>query len=195
MQDSLGPECRDHFDAVISYLKTLEMSYVMNPKMVRGLDYYVRTAFEVLSTDLGAQNAVAGGGRYDGLIADLGGPEVPGIGFAIGMERLISLLPAEVGGRTNPHLFIATIGEKSRIEAFKLAKTLRAKGLTIEMGYGKKSLKSQMRRADKLACDYVLILGEEEVGRGTAMLRDMRAKTQEELDLSLAPEALLKKME
>jgi histidyl-tRNA synthetase len=194
MLDFLGPECRDHFDTVISYLKTLETSYVMNPKMVRGLDYYVRTAFEVVSTDLGAQNAVTGGGRYDGLIADLGGPDIPGIGFAIGMERLISLLPIDVGKRKNPHLFVATIGEKSRIEAFKLAKTLRGKGLTIEMGYEKKSLKSQMRRADKLACDYVLILGEEEIGRGTAVLRDMRAKTQEELDLTQAHETLLEKM-
>ena len=194
MLDSLGPECRDHFDAVMSYLKTMETPYVINPKMVRGLDYYVRTAFEVVSTDLGAQNAVTGGGRYDGLIADLGGPDIPGIGFAVGMERLISLLPSEIGGGRGPDLFVAPIGEQSRIEAFRLVNALRQKGLTVEMGYEKKSLKSQMRRADKLACRYVLILGEEEFKRGTALLRDMRAKTQEELDLNVTHDLLLQKI-
>ncbi len=194
MLDFLGPECRDHFELVTSYLKALETPYVINANMVRGLDYYVRTAFEMVSGDLGAQNAVAGGGRYDGLIGDLGGPEIPGIGFAIGMERLISLLSPDVGSQKIPHLFIATIGEKSRIEGFKLAKTLRLKGLSVEMGYEKKSLKSQMRRADKLDCQYVLILGEEELERGTAALRDMRAKTQEELNLNETHELLLEKM-
>ncbi len=192
--DFLGPECRDHFHAVTSYLKSLETPYGINPKMVRGLDYYVRTAFEMISSDLGAQNAVAGGGRYDGLIADLGGPEIPGIGFAIGMERLISLLPPSAGRRKNPHLFVATIGEKPRIEAFKLAKALRRDGLSVELGYEKKSLKSQMRRADRLECQYVLIIGEEELERGTALLRDMRTKTQDELDLSSARKILLEKI-
>jgi len=190
MVDSLGPECRDHFDAVTSYLEILETPYTLNPRMVRGLDYYVRTAFEMVSFDLGAQNAVAGGGRYDGLISDLGGPDLPGTGFAIGMERLISLLSAHLGGQETAQLFVAALGEKSRIEAFRFANTLRRKGLRVEMGYEKKSLKSQMRRADKLACSYVLILGEEELKRGTAVLRDMKAKTQEEVNLSLVPEIL-----
>jgi len=192
--DSLGPACRDHFDKVRSYLDLLDMPYALNPRMVRGLDYYVRTAFEMISSDLGAQNAVSGGGRYDGLIADLGGPDISGIGFAIGLERLISLLPSEPGDRQPSQLFLATTGEHSRMEGFKLAQTLRRDGFSVELAYDRKSLKSQMRRADKFGCQYVLILGEEELAAGTAVLRNMGAKTQEEINLSLAPEILKKKL-
>jgi len=192
--DSLGPACRDHFDKVRSYLDLLDMPYALNPRMVRGLDYYVRTAFEMISSDLGAQNAVSGGGRYDGLIADLGGPDISGIGFAIGMERLISLLPSEPKDREPSRLFLATTGEHSRMEGFKLAQTLRRDGFSVELAYDRKSLKSQMRRADKFGCQYVLILGEEELAAGTAVLRNMGAKTQEEINLSLAPEILKKKL-
>ena len=191
--DSLGSACRDHFDKVRSYLDLLDTPYALNPRMVRGLDYYVRTAFEMISSDLGAQNAVSGGGRYDGLIADLGGPDISGIGFAIGMERLISLLPSGVKDHEEPYLFLAAIGEKSRAEAFRLAQSLRRQDLNVEMVYEPKSLKSQMRRADKLRCHYVLILGEEELSTGTAVLRNMGTKTQEEINLSLVPE-ILKKM-
>jgi histidyl-tRNA synthetase len=194
MTDSLGAECRDHFQAVRSFLDMLGTSHVVNPRMVRGLDYYVRTAFEVVSYDLGAQNAVTGGGRYDGLVSDLGGPEIPGIGFAIGMERLISLLPTQTGLREKPRVFIAFVGEESRGEAFRLVHDLHLKGLAVDIGYGQKSLKSQMRRADKLSCRHVLILGEEEFKRGKAVLRDMIAKTQEELDLQLVHEILLEKL-
>jgi histidyl-tRNA synthetase len=162
--------------------------------MVRGLDYYVRTAFEVVSYDLGAQNAVTGGGRYDGLVSDLGGPEIPGIGFAIGMERLISLLPPQTGLREKPRVFIAFVEEESRGEAFRLAHDLHLKGLAVNIGYGQKSLKSQMRRADKLSCQYVLIFGEEEFKRGRVVLRDMNAKTQEELDLRMVQETLMEKL-
>jgi len=192
--DSLGPACRDHFDKVRSYLNLLDTPYALNPRMVRGLDYYVRTAFEMISSDLGAQNAVSGGGRYDGLIADLGGPDISGIGFAIGMERLISLLPSEPKDREPSRLFLATTGEQSRVEGFKLAHTLRREGFTVELEYDRKSLKSQMRRADKLGCQYVLILGEEELAAGTAVLRDMGANTQEEISLSLAPDILKQRM-
>lgn len=192
--ESLGPACRDHFDKVRSYLDLLDMPYALNPRMVRGLDYYVRTAFEMVSSDLGAQNAVSGGGRYDGLIADLGGPDISGIGFAIGMERLISLLPSEPGDRQPSRLFLATTGEHSRMEGFKLAQILRRDGLSVELAYDRKSLKSQMRRADKFGCRYVLILGEEELAAGTAVLRNMGTKTQEEINLSLAPEILKKKL-
>ena len=194
MIDSLGAECRDHFQAVRSYLDMLRTSHVVNPRMVRGLDYYVRTAFEVVSYDLGAQNAVTGGGRYDGLVSDLGGPEIPGIGFAIGMERLISLLPPQTGLREKSRVFIAFVEEESRGEAFSLAHDLHLKGLAVDIGYGQKSLKSQMRRADKLSCQYVLIFGEEEFKRGRVVLRDMNAKTQEELDLRMVQETLMEKL-
>jgi histidyl-tRNA synthetase len=194
MLDSLGPECRDHFNRVRSYLELLGTPYAVDPKMVRGLDYYVRTAFEMISLDLGAQNAVAGGGRYDGLIADLGGPDISGIGFAIGMERLVSLLPSKLPDQKKTRLFLAVTGEKSRTEAFRLAQSLRGQGLNVEIGYEKKSLKAQMRRAGKLECHYVLILGEEELARGTAVLRDMEAKTQEEINLRLAAPLLKEKV-
>ena len=192
--DSLGPICREHFDKVRSYLGLLDIPYALNPRMVRGLDYYVRTAFEMISSDLGAQNAVSGGGRYDGLIADLGGPDISGIGFAIGMERLVSLLPSEPKDREPPRLFLATTGEHSRMEGFKLAQILRRDGFSVELAYDRKSLKSQMRRADRFGCQYVLILGEEELAAGTAVLRDMGTKTQVEIHLNLAPEILKKRM-
>jgi len=188
--DSLGPECRDHFQAVKSYLEMVGLPYTVNPRMVRGLDYYVRTAFEVISYDLGAQNAVTGGGRYDGLISDLGGPEIPGIGFATGMERLISLLPPEVEVRKPRRVFVAFAGADSRQSAFRLAHELRVRGLGVDITYGEKSLKSQMRRANKLGCKAALIIGGEELKRQKAVVRDMEAKTQEEVDLDLVAEIL-----
>lgn len=193
--DSLGVECRDHFQAVRSYLDRLKTPHVVNPRMVRGLDYYLRTGFEVVSFDLGAQNAVTGGGRYDDLISDLGGPEIPGIGFAIGMERLISLLPPDTGLTKSLRTFIAFVGEDSRAEAFRLAHDLRLKGLAIDIGYGQKSLKSQMRRANKLDCTTVVILGEEELKTRKAVIRDMEAKTQEEVDLDRLAAILVEKLE
>lgn len=194
LTDSLGPECRDHFQAVMLYLAMSKTPYVVNPRMVRGLDYYVRTAFEVLSYDLGAQNAVAGGGRYDGLVSDLGGPEIPGTGFAIGMERLISLLPSEKELKKRPRVFIASVGEDARSEVFKLAHDLRPAGLVVDIGYGKKSLKSQMRRAHKLGCHYVVILGEEELKNRKVVIRDMQAKTQEDMDLDRLTAILIEKI-
>ena len=194
LTESLGSECREHFKSVISYLETVGTSYSVNSRMVRGLDYYVKTAFEVVSYDLGAQNAVAGGGRYDGLIADLGGPEIPGIGFAIGMERLISLLPPSAGLQESTRLFIAAMGAKPRTEALKVANSLRLENLRVEIGHEQKTLKSLMRRADKLGCRYVLILGEEELNKGSAILRDMGTKTQEEVALGQALEVLTEKM-
>lgn len=192
--DCLGPECQDHFQAVTSYLDMLNTSHVVNPRMVRGLDYYVRTAFEVISYDLGAQNAVTGGGRYDGLIAELGGPEIPGIGFATGMERLISLLPPHAGLEKPSRIFIAFVGEDSRHEAFRLAHDLRLKGIAVDIGYGQKSLKSQMRRANKRGCSTVLILGEEELKNRKAVVRDMEAKTQEEVNLDRLTGILVEKL-
>jgi histidyl-tRNA synthetase len=163
--------------------------------MVRGLDYYVRTAFEVIAHDLGAQNAVTGGGRYDGLVSDLGGPEIPGIGFAIGMERLISLLPSHSEVSKPPRTFIAFAGVDPRMEALRLAHDLRLKGLAVDVGYGQKSLKSQMRRADKLGCHYVVILGEEELKTRKVVVRDMEAKSQEEVDLDRLAEILTDRFE
>jgi histidyl-tRNA synthetase len=150
--DFLCGECREHFDAFLSFLKLLNIPHVINPNMVRGLDYYTRTTFEVTCEHLGAQNAVAAGGRYDGLVADFGGPPTPAIGFAIGMERLATLLKS--CGTDNvpaPSVFIASIGAPAEREGLAIADQLRKKGVWVEIGYAGNSLKSQLRRADRLS--------------------------------------------
>jgi histidyl-tRNA synthetase len=183
VSDFICEECGQHFDRVKEYLSMAGLEYVLNPRMVRGLDYYTRTAFEVVSYDLGAQNAVTGGGRYDNLFQEIGGLDIPGIGFAIGMERLISLLPKDKGLTQRLHLFIAVPGKDTYKEAYRIANQLHLEGIRAEFDYEGKSLKSQMRRADKLKAQYVLILGEEELKKGRAVLRNMEDKSQEELPL------------
>ncbi|MBM4277771.1 MAG: histidine--tRNA ligase [Deltaproteobacteria bacterium] len=183
VSDFLCGECDTHFDKVKECLSMANLDYVLNPRMVRGLDYYTRTAFEVVSYDLGSQNAVTGGGRYDNLFQEIGGLDIPGIGFAIGMERLISLLPKDKEFIRYPDLFIAAPGKGTHGEAYRLANQLHLEGIHTEFDYEGKSLKSQMRRADKLKARYVLILGEEEMKKGRAVLRNMADKSQEELPI------------
>jgi len=156
----------------------------VNPRMVRGLDYYTRTAFEIVAGDLGAQNAVCGGGRYDGLAEEIGGPSVPAIGFAIGVERLVMLLPEEKNYLRYPDVFIAALGEEAQRKGFALAQELRDAGVWVELDYEGKSLKSQMRKAGRFRTPWVVILGEEELKKDKAVLRDMAAKGQEEVPLT-----------
>ncbi len=173
--DSLCGDCSDHFDSVRRYLGSLEVPFIINGMMVRGLDYYRRTAFEVTTTALGAQNAVAGGGRYDGLTEQLGGPDLPGIGFALGVERLISLITADNNiFNKKPLLYIATLGGKAREFAFTLAIALKKEGVPVEMDYSDRGLKGQMKRSDKLGCRFTLIIGDDELSRKEAPLRDMK---------------------
>jgi histidyl-tRNA synthetase len=181
--DFICSECQKHFDSVKEHLETAGLTYILNPRMVRGLDYYTRTAFEVVSYQLGSQNAVAGGGRYDNLFQEIGDKEIPGIGFAIGMERLISLLPEGKEFVKYPDLFIAALGEAPLKEAYRIVNQLHLEGIRTEFDYEGKSLKSQMRRADKLKARYTLILGEEELKRGRATLRNMGTKSQEEIPM------------
>lgn len=183
VSDFICEECNQHFNQVKAYLSLAGLEYVLNPRMVRGLDYYTRTAFEVVSYDLGAQNAVTGGGRYDNLFHEIGGLDIPGIGFAIGMERLISLLPKDKGLKRPLNLFIAVQGKDSKQDAFRIAHQLHLERIRTEFDYEEKSLKSQMRRADKLGAQYVLILGEEELKKGRAALRNMANQSQEEIPL------------
>jgi histidyl-tRNA synthetase len=165
--DFLCSECKEHFNTLLSLLKSLNVFYVINPDMVRGLDYYTRTTFEVTTKDLGAQNAVAAGGRYDRLVEDFGGPPTPAIGFAIGMERITALLKSTgVQNVPVPKVFIATIGAPAEKEGLIIADRLREEGLWIEVGYAGNSLKSQMRRADRLSAGYVLIIGDDEISSG-----------------------------
>lgn len=183
VMDFLCEECQNHFNRVKEYLSMAGLDYVLNPGMVRGLDYYTRTAFEVVSYQLGSQNAVTGGGRYDNLFQEIGGLDIPGIGFAIGMERLISLLPKDKEFNQYPHLFVAALGEGPFKEAYQIVNQLHLQGIRAELDYEGRSLKSQMRRADKLKVQYVLILGEEEFKKGRAVLRNMKDKSQEEIPM------------
>jgi histidyl-tRNA synthetase len=182
VSDYLCTECTEHFAAVRSYLDDLEIAYELNPRMVRGLDYYTKTAFEVVAGGLGAQNTVGAGGRYDHLVAELGGPDIPGIGFAIGMERLLLILPHEPLPR-GPLLFIAALGEGLQREAFSLSYKLNRAGVRTMIDYEGRSLKAQMRRADKFGARYVLIIGEDEQRTGKAILRDMQEGKQEEIPI------------
>lgn len=190
--ESVCAECADHFGRVRSYLEDLQTPHLVNPRMVRGLDYYMRTTFEIITDRLGAQNAVGGGGRYDGLVHDLGGPDVPGIGFAIGMERLILLLQQDRSApRVTPPVFVAVLGEKARHRGFLLTQEIRELGLEVELDYEGRSLKSQMRRADKLGSRYVLILGDDELQEDQIQLRDMEEKSQRVLPLAAVAGSLL----
>ena len=190
--DYLCPDCKEHFAQVKSYLTTLNVTYGINPKMVRGLDYYTRTAFEVKSGLLGAQNALAGGGRYDGLVNSLGGPEVSGIGFAVGVERLLACLPNNKKNISPTDLFIAALGERAQKMAFGLTNELRRAGISTEMDYSDKSLKSQMKRADKLNSSFTLIVGDKEIDEKRVELRNMNTKNQQVLPMNNLQDAIIK---
>ncbi|MFO7761111.1 MAG: histidine--tRNA ligase [Thermodesulfobacteriota bacterium] len=181
----LCPECYGHFQTVKEGLKLLRIPYTVNSFMVRGLDYYCRTTFELISDDLGTQNAVGAGGRYDGLVKELGGPDVPGLGFAMGLERLALLLASQDNGSQKAwtDLFIAALGPKAQNVAFPVSHYLREKGLSVTMDVMDRSLKSQMKQADRAGANFVLILGEEEFEKGQAQLRDMRSKNQQPLTI------------
>jgi histidyl-tRNA synthetase len=193
LTEFLCPPCREHFAKLQACLNLFEIPFRLNPKMVRGLDYYTRTAFEVTTELLGAQNAILGGGRYDHLVQDLGGPDVSGIGFAIGLERLTALIPDKgKEDEEGPRLFIAALGERSVEKAFFLCNRFRMNGIRAEMDYTGRSLKSQMKRADKLKSSFALIIGEREIDDNRALLRNMRASTQEEVSLDDLENAIMK---
>jgi len=194
MLNNLCIGCDTHFSHVKEHLDALEVSYTVNPRMVRGLDYYTKTTFEMVTNSLGSQNAVAAGGRYDGLIKDLGGPELPGIGFAIGLERLALMLGEQSIEPPRPELFIATLGETATKAGFAMLTRLQREGVLVEMEYTGKSLKAQLRRADKMKTRRVLILGEDELERGVAQLRNMDESSQEEVDLDGLESRLLREI-
>jgi histidyl-tRNA synthetase len=183
MLDNLCSGCETHFAKVKKHLDALGVDYGVNSRMVRGLDYYTKTTFEMVTGSLGSQNAVAAGGRYDGLIKDLGGPALPGIGFAIGLERLALMLGEQSIEPPRPELFIATLGEAATDAGFTMLTGLQRRGILTEMEYSGKSLKAQLRRADKLLARRVLILGEDELKRGVAQLRYMDESRQQEISL------------
>ena len=193
--DFIDEACREHFQALQDDLHILGVSFTVNPMLVRGLDYYNRTTFEIQTDRLGAQNAVLGGGRYDGLSKQLGGPDHPAIGFALGMERLVALIEeAARPEAASPDLFLIGLGKEAETKVLRWVYDLRRQGLWVEMDYASKGLKAQMKRADRSGARHVLIVGEEETASGKAVLRNMAAKAQEEVLLEDLVESLRKLM-
>jgi len=190
LRDYLCSECAAHFSRVLTLLKRFGVAYVEEPRLVRGLDYYTRTAFEVAAAGLGAQDAVAGGGRYNGLAQELGGPDLPGVGFAIGEDRLLEVLPGDLGIEPQAGVFVAALGEPAREQAFSLLQKLRGHGLRAEMDFDSRSLKAQMSLADRWGATFVVILGDRELEQGKAQLRLMATGEQEPVPLKGLARAL-----
>lgn len=187
MQDCLCPDCKNHFAEVLQYMQDLGIPYIVDPRLVRGLDYYTHTAFEIMAPGIGAQSSVGGGGRYNGLVEACGGPSIPGIGFALGLERII--LALENQGQAfdvvrGPAVFVVTAGDQMTREGFALLAQIRAAGIAADMDYQARSLKSQMKYVGKLGVRFALILGESELRRGCVILRDMKAGNQKELPMA-----------
>ena len=192
MLDYLCGPCRAHFDAVRAHLDALGVHYTVDPLIVRGLDYYTRTAYEALSGKLGAQNVIFGGGRYDGLAEQLGGPPTPGVGFGMGMERLLLVLEEEgvtLPGDPRLDVFIVTAGAEGA-RALAVADGLRRLGLAVDLDLMARGLRAQMKQADRLGAAFVVVLGEEEAQRGVAAVRDMATGAQHEVALDGLPAAL-----
>jgi histidyl-tRNA synthetase len=191
--DYLCPECQAHFQAVIKMLDFRNVKFVVNKRLVRGLDYYTRTTFEVIAPSLGAQNAVSGGGRYDTLVEELGGKPTPAIGFAMGMERVIQImnndqLPMINEGRIT--IYIVTMGEEAKNLGFDLLMKLRNEGVAADLDYSGKALKSQLKNANRLDAKYVYIIGEEELKKGAGILKEMASGTQKEVNFEKIKEQL-----
>jgi histidyl-tRNA synthetase len=191
--DHLCDVCEDHFNTVQTTLKKQGVDFIVDKSLVRGLDYYTRTAWEIQTTTLGAQSAVAGGGRYDGLVKELGGPQTPGIGFAIGFDRLVEVME-QIGGpskESDLDLFIVTLGNEAMEKGYLWSCELNRKGISTDVDFRGKSLKALMKRANKLKAQYVLIAGENELEQGNVILRNMNTKEQVSLDVdTLVPELI-----
>jgi histidyl-tRNA synthetase len=186
ISDYLCSFCSDHFQSVQRFLREVNISFELNPWLVRGFDYYTRTTFEVVSGHLGAQNALGGGGRYDELVKEFGGTPTPAIGFAIGLERVLLALFKEKGQDSQlskTKVFLAALGDKSRQKAFNLLYRLRIEEISADMDYQNRSLKSQMKLADKHGATFTLLLGSDELERGICGIRDMETGVQEEVSL------------
>lgn len=185
--DCLCDECSDHFAKLKEHLVNAGISFQHDPRLVRGLDYYTKTAFEIKYPPLGAQSAVAGGGRYDGLIEEMGGSPTPAVGFATGLERLLlalesqNLLPEK---KRSVDAYVVALGEAAQSEGFKLLNNLRKAGLSAAMDFAGRSMKAQMKQANKLGARYALILGDDEIAEGVVMLRSMSDSQQEKVALA-----------
>ncbi len=191
--DYLCPQCREHFNQVKRYLDLLKLPFQINHRLVRGLDYYTRTVFEIQPEAEGAQSTLGGGGRYDDLIEELGGKPTPAIGFATGLERIVLNLKQQnipIQPLSRPQVFIASMGGEAKNEAIKLASTLRQGSIGVIEAIGSKSLKAQLRQADSLGVRYTIIIGEQEIKTSTVILRDMTSAQQETVPIAMLPNLL-----
>ena len=185
--DYLCPECRQHFESLRHYLEIMNLPYLLDHRLVRGLDYYTRTVFEIQPEAEGAQSALCGGGRYDNLIEELGGKPTPAVGFGSGLDRIILNIKRQeisVPPDPNPDVYIAYVGSEAKAEAVKLAGTLRRAGIMSFLAFGDRSLKAQMRQANTVKAAYAIVIGEEEVTSGTVVLRDLAKRAQESIERS-----------
>lgn len=196
-KDHLCASCRTNFDQVQALLDSTQTPYSLNPLLVRGLDYYTRTTFEVVSTGLGAQNAICGGGRYDSLVEEFEGPPTPCFGFALGMERLISVIPFgdKIDLETRPDIFVVGLGDEARSVTFKIIHELRQNGFSVDQDYVGGSMKSQMRKANKSGARFSLIVGENEIKSGKYLLKDMENSSQNEVSAQDLTNALRQQMD
>ena len=185
--DYLCDSCRDHFDGLKKYLTAPGVEYTVNPPIVRGLDYYTNTVFEFVSTDLGSQGTVCGGGRYNGLVEELGGKPMPGLGFGLGLERLMLVLKAQgIELPAHPHceVFVASMGDAALLKAFQMVRELQKCSVLAECDTCGRSLKAQMKYADKIGADFTIVLGDDELASGKAVIKNMKTKEQRKIDLS-----------
>ena len=176
ISDYLCEECRDHQSTLLTLLNGMGLQYVIDPRLVRGLDYYTKTVFEITSESIGSQSAVCGGGRYDGLVEEIGGPHTPGVGFGLGMERLLLVLENtgyQIEKPLRYDLYIASMGQEAETKAFLLANELRKLGAKVEIDHIGRSVKAQLKYADKVGARYVLVLGGDELEKGEAKLKRM----------------------
>ena len=181
MLDYLCDDCRKAFDDLTSCLDAIGINYVIDPSIVRGLDYYTKTAFEFITTKIGSQGTVCGGGRYDHLIEEVGGPDMPGVGFGLGKERLLLLMEAcghDFGAAPAPQIFLAWIGDEAKLYALKLLHELRGKGIRADMDTRERNLKGQMKDANKLGAEYTAVIGGDEVASGEITLKNMSTSEQ-----------------
>ena len=185
--DYLCPDCHEHLETLKRHLDTAGIKYTVNPKIVRGLDYYQRTVFEFVSDDIGSKSTICGGGRYDGLVEELGGPKLSGIGFAMGLTRVMLALKAKDKlplFDASPSLYIASMGDEARLFSFELSLKLKKHGITADFDQVGRSLKAQMKYADKIGAKYSVVLGESELQEGVATLKNMHDGTTKQIDIN-----------
>ena len=191
--DFLCDDCAKHFDEVKAHLDSMGIEYTVNPHIVRGLDYYTRTVFEFVSGDIGAQSTVCGGGRYDGLISQMGGPVTPALGFAMGLERLMLVLAAQntaLPEESTCDVFFATMGDKSRIKVSEIASMLRDEGFSVQTDICGRGLKAQMKYADKIGAKFTAVIGDNEIETGIIRLKNMKSGEEKELNLNSLTDSL-----